>query len=295
MTAKMMRMMFVVCTFMLSACVNIAYGQAQQTDNVVLQPIDIVIPGPLDGNRVRNPFVEDLLRLVFSKQGYDLNIVYFKRNYNQARALKELSQGINIDLNWSTTSIEREQELRAIRFPLYRGLIGWRVAFIRHDDQTRFSDISSAQDLREFIAVQRFDWTDFDVFRENDLPIEGNFSFKTMSKAVASGLADYFPRSVLEINNESIQSRNKDLVVEKTLLIKYPSAYYFFVNKENEELAITVESGLKKAFADGSYQVLFNRHFGNTLGLLKLDERKIIELTNSTFPDSEKVEQFWFK
>ena len=36
------------------------------TDNLV--PIDIVIPGPLNGNKVRNPFIEDLLRLVFLKE-----------------------------------------------------------------------------------------------------------------------------------------------------------------------------------------------------------------------------------
>ncbi|QOL24648.1 transporter substrate-binding domain-containing protein [Thalassotalea sp. LPB0316] len=295
MTLKRNVSTFVVCVLLCCAPINVAYGQAQQTSEQQLSPIELVIPGPLDGNAVRNPFIEDLLKLVFKQEGYNLSLVYFKRQYTQGRALRELEHGSDIDLNWSTTSIEREQHLRAIRFPLYRGLIGWRVALIRQGDDEQFARVTTLDDLKQYLAVQRFDWTDFDVFKENDLPIEGNFTFATMSKAVRTGLVDYFPRSVLEIGNEIKHPRNNELAIEQTLLFKYPAAYYFFVNKKDEALAQTVESGLIKAFKNGSYQILFNRHFGESLALLNLDSRKIIHLTNSTFPDEETVERFWYK
>ncbi len=263
------------------------------TDNLI--PIDIVIPGPLEGNKVRNPFIEDLLRLVFLKENYRLTIVYHKRNYTQGRALKELSNGSDLDLNWSTTSKDREAILRTIKFPLYRGLIGWRVAFIRPSEQALFSDVKTKQDLQQFLAVQRFDWTDYEVFKENQLPIEGNFTFPLLSKAITSGIADYFPRSVLEVVPESEHERNKALVIEKSLLFKYKAAYYFFVQKDNEALATILESGLEKAFVDGSYQVLFTKHFGHSLAKLGLDERVVIELNNTNFPLEEHVEKYWLK
>lgn len=250
---------------------------------IAFQSVEIVIPGPLNGNKVRNPFVEELLHLVFYKNNLALDLKYYKRRYTQGRALKELSVGEDIDLNWSTTSTEREALLHAVRIPIYKGLIGWRVLLIREDNQEMFSDINTLEDLKPLLAVQRFDWTDHDVFKENGLQVEGNLGFAEHSKAVASGLADYFPRSVLEVTNEIKHERNAGLIIEKNLLIKYPAAYYFFVQKGNDKLASQLEYGLKAALDDGSYMELFNRHFGETIKALDLPNRKVIELKNSSF------------
>ncbi len=259
--------------------------------------VDIVIPGPLDGSKVRNPFIEELLYLIFDKNQLTLNLSYFGRHYTQGRALKELSVGGDIDLNWSTTSRERESVLQAIKIPLYKGLIGWRVFLIREEDKGRFAEVTSLDELKKFVAVQRFDWTDYDVFKENGLPVEGNLSFTQHSKAVSSGLADYFPRSVLEVGKEHTLARNSELIIEPNLLIKYPAAYYLFVQKGNDELARVLEHGLEQAMLDGSYMELFNRHFGEYIKALNLSNRTIIELNNSSFPADTGLDKelYWYQ
>jgi len=242
------------------------------------------IPGNVQGDKVRNPYVDELLRLIFAKQSIDLTIQYNRDRLSQGRALKELADGGDIDLNWSVTTSERETHLLPIRIPIYQGLIGWRTFLIHKDNQAKFAEVKSVEDLRAFIAVQRFDWPDYKILQANNLLVEGNISFEIMHKAVLTGLADYFPRSVLEIIREHKKHNIKDLVIEPSLLIKYPSAYYFFVHPKNIELAQTIESGFKKAIADGSFARLFARYHGDSLQQLFIENRHVIELNNPLFP-----------
>ena len=244
--------------------------------------IELTVPGSTDRSVVRNPFVADLLELITKTQGYRLKIYYHREQLLQGRALKELSAGQSIDLTWSVTTTERESELKAIKIPIYQGLIGWRVAFIHPDSQSKFSEIHNAEDLKQYVAAQRFDWPDYEILKSNGLPVEGNISFVRIPKALHEGLVDYFPRSVLEVARESERQRNNNLKIEKSLLLKYKSAYYFFVNQTNEKLAEIIEEGFKKALRDGSYRLLFNKYYGNDLAALNLEKRRVIELNNPT-------------
>lgn len=275
-------LMFRQLTF--SICIIACSLSTLHSASAACAKMTIDIPGHMQGKKVRNQYVDELLHLIFSKQNIDLTIQYSKEHMSQGRALKELARGETIDLNWSVTSKEREQILRAVRIPIYKGLIGWRVFFIVNDSQKRFAAISNIAQLQDLLAVQRFDWPDHRILMANQLRVEGDFSYEQMYKSLSEGLVDYFPRSVLEINREKEQLKYDNLKIEQTLLIKYPSATYFFVNKEKKALAKTIEEGFKKAIADGSYHALFDRYFTQELAKLSLDKRKVIELNNPYFP-----------
>lgn len=259
-----------------------------------LTPTSITIPGPAEGKKIRNAFVEDLLRLVFKSEGYSLTINYDGQEFSKGRTLRELKVGSTFDLNWFATSGMREHELRAIRIPIYQGLIGWRVLLIREADREKFSKVKSLEQLKSYIAVQRFDWADYDVLEENGLNVQGSLSFKSHSLAVKQGVADYFPRSVLEADRELKALHNHGLIIEPNLLLKYPLANYFFVNKKNEALAETIENGFERILLDGRYDELFTKHFGETLSHLKLKDRKVISLTNSQFQPLPYKPHYWY-
>lgn len=267
-----------------------------ETNPSEANPIELTVPGSTDKSVVRNPFVADLLDLITKNQGYQLKLNYHKDQLLQGRALRELSSGQSIDLTWSVTTTEREKELRAIKIPIYQGLIGWRVAFIHPNSQSRFSQVRGRDDLKQFVAAQRFDWPDFEILKDNGLPVEGNISFVRIPKALQEGLVDYFPRSVLEVAREAKRERNQGLIVENNLLLKYKSAYYFFVNHSNTKLANIIERGFKQALSDGSYQLLFNKYYGKDLAELQLDKRKVIELNNPTILKSafESEPLYWY-
>ncbi len=258
--------------------------------------ISVVIPAPLDGHSVRNPFVEQLLALIFEQQNKQVTINYSQSRLTQARALKLLSEGEIVDLNWSVTSDEREQQLLPVRIPIYRGLIGWRVLLIRNDRQEKFDRVTNIEQLRRLVAVQKFDWPDAQIYRDNGMQVESNMSLPLMLKAVKQGIADYFPRSVLEAHKEIGTHANKQLKIENNLLLKYPSACFFFVNKNNAELANIIEQGFKEILANGRYQQLFEQHFGAVLTDLKLTQRKVIALQNPNFPkiNDELPSHYWF-
>jgi len=243
--------------------------------------VRLIIPGPTAPFKVGNLFIEQLLDIIFLKQNLTLDLVYEKEHITQGRALKELNNDAVIDLTWSVTTSAREQSLTPIRIPLYQGLIGWRVFIINKHQQEKFDEINNLAALGEMLAIQRFDWPDYQVFIENNLNVDGNLAFSQMYKAIENGLADYFPRSVLEVTRELKSINSNKLAIEKSVLLKYPSSYYFFVGKQNPELAQTIKKGFELALADGSYQRLFQQHFGKTLAALKLDDRKVLHLSSS--------------
>jgi hypothetical protein len=249
--------------------------------------IRLVIPGPSAPFKVRNPFIENLLMMIFTKQGINLELAYASENISQGRALKELNNSDIIDLTWSVTTTERERSLTPVRIPLYQGFIGWRVFIINKINQEKFNKVNTLKDLSELLAVQRFDWPDYQIFIDNGLSVDGSLAFSQMYKAIENDLADYFPRAVLEATRELASLNSKQLVIEQTLLLKYPSSYYFFVAKNNHELADIIKKGFEKSLADGSYQLLFQQYFGSALEALNIKERKVFHLRNSLLPEQK--------
>lgn len=247
--------------------------------------VDLVISAPPQGKKSRNPFIEELLSQIFTTQNLTLNLIYHQQPLGQNRAVKQLSNDVDIDLNWSVTNVYREEKLRAIKIPIYQGYIGWRVLFIRPDAIEKFNQVKTINDLKNYTAVQRFDWADYEILKDNLLPVEGNLSFVNHSKAVLDGLVDYFPRSVLEAESEITETRNQQLIIEPNLVLKYPSAHYFFVNKNNSALASVIEKGFQALIANGDYQALFNQYFGASLKKLNLENRTVIHLKNASFPN----------
>jgi len=267
---------------------------ASYADNHVIQ---VTVPGKINKERaIRNPFIDELLHIIFKKQNKVLDLVYLENSVSQGRALKELSFGEFIDLNWSVTTIAREKMLLPIRIPIYQGLIGWRVFFIQQGNQDKFDQINNIEDLKEFTAVQRFDWPDHQILKINKLPVEGNISYKQQSLVVKDGIVDYFPLSAIEIYYAAKAEINKPLLIESNLVLKYPSAYYFFVRPENYELANIIQKGFDQAIDDGSYNELFLRHFGEDLQKVNLKQRKVINLYNPLFPISEEMnnKKYWY-
>ncbi len=95
------------------------------------------------------------------------------------------------------------------------------------------------------------------------------------------GRFDYMPRALHEPWNEV--KMFDGLQVEKSLALHYPSPYYFFVSNDNPRLKSRIETGLRKAEANGSFQKLFDSHpvTKNMLAAAQLDIRKVFKLKNA--------------
>lgn len=227
-----------------------------------------------------------VLRLALERSGGHYRLQMVRKPVGQGRAIRELSGGSSdLDLLWTMTSEEREQQLLPVRIPIDRGLMGWRLLLIRRGDAERFAAIRSLEALKDLTAGQLHDWPDTGILRANGLSVGTTSVYGSLFTMLSRGRVDYFPRSVMEIQDEMQQFGSAlDLMIAPGLMLRYPAANYFFVHRHNTQLAADLQRGLERLLDDGTLHSLFMSHFRTRLKPLRLAERRELLLRNPLLP-----------
>lgn len=202
----------------------------------------------------------------------------------QSRALRTLEADTGLDVIWTVTDASREARLRPVRFPIDRGLIGWRVLLVRQGEAGRFAGAAQAADLAAFRFGQGHDWPDLRILRGNGLRVEASPTYEGLFAMLARGRIDALPRSLAEVPAELAARPHLDLALEPALLLHYPSALYFFVRQDDAELADAIASGLETALADGSFEALFQRYHGEAIAAVAPGSRRVVALVHPGLP-----------
>jgi ABC-type amino acid transport substrate-binding protein len=227
-----------------------------------------------------DPYCIALLKLGMEKSGRRYTITPYRlATFVESRSEISLARN-DYNLHWLNSNAQREASLVAIRIPLFKGLIGWRLLFIKAQNQQQFNQVNSLEDLRQYTAGQGHDWPDVDIFKFNDLPLVTSANWIGLFKMLQAGRIDYYPRSLIEIWQEQQQFPTMDLHIEDHLALRYPAAYYFFTNRQSPALAQALTEGLQRAIADCSFEQLFLQFYGDYIDKAALDKRKIIDLDN---------------
>jgi hypothetical protein len=211
-------------------------------------------------------------------------------NMVQQRTISMLQANQLIDVMWTVTSVEREKVMHAVYIPLLKGLMGNRIFLIRKNEQHRFEGIETLDDLFALTAGQGDNWPDTQIIKSNNLPVQ-TAKAELLYNMLAKKRFDYFPRAVTEIQKEATQY--SEFMIESQLMLNYLSPIYFFVNKENPQLAQRIEVGLLRAVDNGSFDKLFRtanniEHLSEQLGLAK---RRVFQLKNNVVSDKTKAIQ----
>lgn len=214
--------------------------------------------------------------------GSGLRLEQVPTDMYQGRAIEALQQaGGRLDLIWTMTSEEREQTLLPIRIPIDRGLLGWRISLMRADSLGLLGGVTDCRSLARLRAGQGEDWPDTAILRANGIPVEATPSYEQLFPMLAGGRFDHFPRSAIEIGGElAAFSQEGPLAIEPGLLLRYPTALYFFVAPARPQLADTLTRGLETAVADGRAMRLFRQLVLPMLRPLGLPGRRVITLVN---------------
>ncbi|KUM03320.1 hypothetical protein KIF53_18980 [Chromobacterium subtsugae] len=242
------------------------------------------------------PYMQALLQLACS-QMRERCVLLAARDMNQGRATEQmLRAGGSVDLFWGMTSRERESKLLAVKVPLDKGLIGWRVPLISADRPQLFKGVKTRQQLMAFRAGQGQDWPDTQILQHAGLPVVTSVDYPNLFSMLRQRRYDYFPRSVIEVRQELESPNSKGLMLDPYLLLHYPTAFYFFVSPKRPELARMLEQGLERSVADGSFEQLFKSFNGDHLRGLNLAARTIIELDNPLLPEDTPLRrrELWF-
>lgn len=256
----------------------------------------IIYPRAQTATDTRSAYPIALLRHAITQTGNTHTLKPSAEDMQQGRAFRLLGEGRGIDIVWSMTSREREKNYLPIRIPIFKGLIGWRLLLIRANDQAAFSALASLAPLKKMTAGQGHDWPDTTILIKNGFNVSGVSDYTSLFKMLKQGRIDYFPRSIIEIWDEVKSDGANGLAVEQSIVLRYPTAYYYFVHKTNVALAKIIEEGLEKSLADGSFDALFRQYNQDAIQRARLNERIIYELPNPELPAETPLrrKELWF-
>lgn len=249
-------------------------------------------------NRFEDLFEILDLALLKTKQDFgDYELIPSALPMTESRLLQEVKTGRLIDLIWSSTSPQKEQNLRPIRIPLRKGILGYRIGFIHKNSQFNFDNIENIDDLRQLRIAQGIGWGDVELYKHNGINV-GQAPYQSLFTLIEPKRFQLFPRGISEIFIElDVYGKdNPTLAIEKNIVLYYPWPYYFFTSKSNEKLAHRVEVGIERMIEDGSFEAIFLKYNRGPIEKAKLNERRLIPLENPFLPDQTPLEraELWF-
>jgi ABC-type amino acid transport substrate-binding protein len=217
---------------------------------------------------------------------------------NEARYLAELlNPAGSVNVVWSGTSTQKEKDYYALRIPLRKGILGYRVALIARDRQADIDKIRNLEDLRKVTIGQGIGWGDVAIFEANGIKVH-TAGYESLFKMVAAKRIDLFPRGISEVFPEYAARRAAipNLAIEKNLLIYYPWPYYFFFNKSDKNLAKRIETGIRKMMKDGSFDAIFRKYNRASILSANLKSRRVIKIANPLLPKDTPLTDasLWF-
>lgn len=242
--------------------------------------------GPESNSDPRVYYVKNVLELALEKTRDEYGDYQLKPtapNVNIARLLLQMEKKVykNIFFKMSITD-ELLEQYYVIPFPVDRGATGYRVAFVHSDLANDFCPISNVKALKKFNIVQGIGWLDADILKHNGFKVYDISEYQQMFGMVDKKRIDLFFRGINEVDME-IDLVKRDypaLTLEPCVLVHYPLPRFFVTYKENIANAKRVETGLKRAFEDGSFIKLWNEYFSEGIEKLNLGNRHFFELEN---------------
>ena len=210
----------------------------------------------------RDAYQIDLLKFVLERTGVEYKLTTSPVMRTQSRIIVDLMNDSDlINLYWMGTSAKLEEDLLPIRFPVYRGLLGYRVFIIHKNKRAKFDNVKALSDIQKYIGAQEQGWTDIEILENSGLKTYVT-AYENIFRMLNADRLDYFSRGVgeafveVDVRKEGLQN----LEVEEKILLVYPFAMFFFVNHSNRELAKILENGFRKSYDDGTFNKFFYNH-----------------------------------
>jgi hypothetical protein len=291
----MWRKNHIIIAMMLWCCLHAAA--------VYAEPAVLRVPKAQSDFSVPQDYFVQLLRkaLVKGANGREVPQLVETSVLEQGRATHELVKGGLIDVYWMGTDKFREQNLRAIRIPLDRGLLGFRRFIIHRDMRAKFDQVSNLTELKQFVACQGLDWPDTRILTSAGLSVREISGFEHLFQQVVAKRCDYFPRGYFEVLPELEHRKDiyPDLIEYKSLILHYPFTVYFFVNRKNETLAQWLELGLERMIDDGELMVYMQQHplTAHIFPLAQTKNTRRINIPNPLLTEDTnyKNSRYWFQ
>jgi ABC-type amino acid transport substrate-binding protein len=251
-----------------------------------------------DSSDPNGPYAVKMIQLALKHIDKKYKLVVTKEPYSQVKIMEEVTNG-NLEAFWNSSNAEKETKFTPVRICLYKGLLGNRIFIINKNNQSKFDNIKTLEDLKKITIGQGKTWADTKILESNGLTVVKANKYESLFLMVDGGRFDAFSRGVHEPFGELESHPNlKDLTVEKHLMLVYRMPFYLFVSNENKALAKDLEAGLNAAIADGSFDQVF---FGDpavqdVMAKADMKNRRSFFLDNPTLSKETPLDrkELWF-
>lgn len=252
---------------------------------------------------IAHDYYSTLLRKALKKAANGRELPQLKETLamEQGRATNELIKGKLVDVYWLGTDSHKEENLRAVRIPLERGLMGFRKFIITRDMVSTIDKVNTLADLQNLVACQVSHWPDTHILEAAGLRVWDSAVYENLFKQVSAKRCDYFPRGYHEGIAELDQRRHlyPNLIRYESLMLRYPFAVYFFVPLDNEVLAQWIEQGLERMIDDGELLQHMQQHpltakvfpLGRDSNVRRIDIPNPLMAKNTDFSNP----RYWFQ
>lgn len=243
------------------------------------------------GSHSDNSYTVQLLKLALSQAGGKYQTQALGYFPPRGRDFTMMEQKAGIDIMWGSARHDREARFRVVKIPIFKGLIGWRIPLVMQQNHALFQSTQTFDDLRQYRPGQHFSWTDTRILKDNGITVFEVNTPGSLMDMLISDKFDYFPRAVIEISGEYERSKQRGVVIDKHILLTYPTAFYFYVREDDEALAVNLNDGLEQLISNGEMDRLFEEHFGAVIRQLAIHKRQIFKLNNKHLPDGAPFER----
>lgn len=238
-------------------------------------------PGPVDG------YAQQLLELAFeyTRAEYGDFELILSPDMSEARARKILREGTYvrpIRSDVSHPAVIQDPRLSYVPFPIYLGILGYRVCFVAKNRQQEFAAINEHQDLIKLVHGQGEGWRDVEILEENGFRVLRGPAAINLYKMLNANRIDMFCRGTNEVLHEEALYRDLDnVVLDTSIALYYPMPLFYYVNSNDQQTHTRITQGVLAAYRDGAVTKLWNQHFGESVNYSTLGQRKIFSLKNS--------------
>lgn len=245
----------------------------------------------------KNKILKTALDLTKEEFG-DYRIEVHNYYMNAKRGFMELAVGKTINVYFSITQNKWEEQAVAIRIPVRRGLVSYRLLIIDKKNKKEFSTIDTLDELKAKRAGLNDGWTTYSIMEDQNFNIVDVDDYDGMFNMLSVNRFDYLLRGVNEVFEEVDQRSeyNSDLMIEPNLAVYIPSITYVFVSKREPRIARRLQRGLELMSINGDLERIFNTFYADALRKAELDKRKILYIKNPDLPANVPldVDHFWF-
>lgn len=234
-----------------------AMGLSVAAAAVSAEPVTITYPQLADNDR-RYDYPMELLELALAKANVDYTLEPKPEPASHQRMATLMKEKGDWTVGFFGADPFYEENLRPIHFPLYRGLLGNRIAIIHRDNADLFNEIDTYEEFMALSICQGLGWGDTNILEAAGFNMVKS-NYENLFKMTQAKRCDAYTRAVFEpyAEVEGHAAALPDLMVDDSILIRYRLAFLMYIDPSQEKLAQAIETGLNIAMEDGSFQALF--------------------------------------